>query len=70
MLVWPGKGSMIFVLAEVTDMVLAYERGRNFVLKQARDKVMKTTKGVYPAPLKILDVRQGCQALTMTDRQC
>ena len=29
---------------------------RNYVFKQAKAKVMSTTKGLYPAPLKILDV--------------
>ena len=29
------------------------EFGRNFVFKKAREMVMKQTKGVYPAPLKV-----------------
>ena len=29
---------------------------RNFVFKKALEKVMKQTNGVYPAPLKILEV--------------
>ena len=29
---------------------------RNYALKQARSKVMELTNGVYPAPLKILEV--------------
>jgi len=35
---------------------LKYEVGRNYFLKQVRGKVMKQTQGVYPAPLKIIDV--------------
>jgi len=30
---------------------------RNIAFKKALDKVMELTNGVYPAPLKILDVR-------------
>jgi enoyl-CoA hydratase/long-chain 3-hydroxyacyl-CoA dehydrogenase len=30
--------------------------GSNFVFKKAHEMVMKNTKGVYPAPLKIIDV--------------
>lgn len=44
-------------MTEVMDKILSVEFGRNYVLKQAREKVMGMTKGVYPAPLKILDVR-------------
>jgi hypothetical protein len=29
---------------------------RNYVFNQAKAKVMSQTKGLYPAPLKILDV--------------
>lgn len=38
------------------DRVLEFEFVRNFVFKQARAKVIGQTKGLYPAPLKILDV--------------
>lgn len=31
---------------------------RNYVLAQARKMVMKQTNGLYPAPLKILEVGQ------------
>ncbi len=33
--------------------------GRKLVLHEARKKVMKQSKGVYPAPLRILDVADG-----------
>ena len=33
--------------------------GRNFALEQARKMVMKETQGVYPAPLKILEVTRA-----------
>ncbi|ELU04463.1 hypothetical protein CAPTEDRAFT_162556 [Capitella teleta] len=44
------------LMDKVMDRLLSFEWGRNYVLKQAREKVMKMTKGVYPAPLEILDV--------------
>ena len=31
---------------------------RNFVFKKATEKVMKQTGGLYPAPLKIMEVRE------------
>ncbi len=37
------------------DKALATSMGRNYVLKKARETVMKKTRGNYPAPLKILD---------------
>ena len=33
-----------------------YEILRNYVFNQAKGKVMSQTKGLYPAPLKILEV--------------
>jgi 3-hydroxyacyl-CoA dehydrogenase/enoyl-CoA hydratase/3-hydroxybutyryl-CoA epimerase len=42
---------------EVQDMLLEGNAlGRRVVLHEARKKVMAQTKGVYPAPLRILDV--------------
>lgn len=38
------------------DKAFGYEFIRNYVFNQARAKVMKQTKGLYPAPLTILDV--------------
>jgi enoyl-CoA hydratase/long-chain 3-hydroxyacyl-CoA dehydrogenase len=38
------------------DYFMKLEYGRNFFYKKVRDQVMKATKGVYPAPLKIIDV--------------
>ncbi len=37
------------------DKALNTSAGRNFVLKKARETVMRKTRGNYPAPLKILD---------------
>ncbi len=44
------------VISEVMDFVLKYEFGKNYLLKQVKSKVMKQTGGLYPAPLKIIDV--------------
>jgi len=30
---------------------------RNYILSQAQAKVLSQTQGLYPAPLRILDVR-------------
>ncbi|CAD5121987.1 DgyrCDS10440 [Dimorphilus gyrociliatus] len=49
----PRKKSMV---DKVTERLVSYDFGRNYVLKQARDKIMKLTFGNYPAPLKILEV--------------
>ena len=43
-------------LLGLIDFVLKYERGRDYFIKQVKDKVMKQTNGVYPAPLKIIEV--------------
>jgi enoyl-CoA hydratase/long-chain 3-hydroxyacyl-CoA dehydrogenase len=37
-------------------MMESYSLGQDFILKKARDGVMQKTKGLYPAPLAIIDV--------------
>jgi len=49
----PRKLSLV---DKVTNFILKYPQGQDYVLKQARGKVMKQTQGLYPAPLKIIDV--------------
>ncbi len=44
----PKKTSLV-------DKALNSKAGRNYVLKKARETVMRKTRGNYPAPLKILD---------------
>ncbi|PVD23591.1 hypothetical protein C0Q70_16863 [Pomacea canaliculata] len=45
---------------KVMDFVLSYDIGKNFIFNKARSQVMKMSKGLYPAPLKILEVvRKG-----------
>ena len=43
-------------LSEVMDFALSYDVGKNFVFNKAKSQVMKMTSGLYPAPLKILEV--------------
>lgn len=41
---------------KVTNLGLKYEFFRNFIFNKARAQVMKMSGGLYPAPLKIIDV--------------
>ncbi|XP_076440395.1 trifunctional enzyme subunit alpha, mitochondrial-like [Babylonia areolata] len=41
---------------KVMDLVLSNDMGKNFVFNKAKGQVMKMTGGLYPAPLKILEV--------------
>lgn len=47
------KTSMI---GNLTEKIMEMEYVRNYIFNKARATVMKQTKGLYPAPLKILDV--------------
>ena len=41
-------------------MALGYDQVKDYLFKTAKGKVMKQTNGLYPAPLKILEVlREG-----------
>ncbi|CAE1301853.1 HADHA [Acanthosepion pharaonis] len=44
------------IIDKITDLVLKYDSGRDLIFKQAMTKVIKLSGGLYPAPLKILDV--------------
>lgn len=50
-------------LAErATNLLLDYSWGRNLIFEsQARAAVMKQTGGLYPAPLKIIDLLKACR---------
>lgn len=37
-------------------MALGYDKVKDYVFNTAKGKVMKQTNGLYPAPLKILEV--------------
>ncbi|XP_013070418.2 trifunctional enzyme subunit alpha, mitochondrial-like [Biomphalaria glabrata] len=41
---------------KVMDLMLKYDVGRNFVFNKAKTQVMKLSRGLYPAPLKIIEV--------------
>ncbi|XP_050702683.1 trifunctional enzyme subunit alpha, mitochondrial-like [Eriocheir sinensis] len=57
----PQRGPKTLV-DKVTAMALQYEWPRDQVFKRARATVMKQTNGLYPAPLKILEVmREGLE---------
>lgn len=51
-------------MLQITDWMLQYERGRDYVFGQAQSTVMKMTKGKYPAPLEIIKVR-SCLLVTL-----
>lgn len=46
----------LFHLAEITDYAMALPFVRQQVYKTVESKVQKQTKGLYPAPLKIIEV--------------
>ena len=43
-------------MEKVMDSALKYDFVKDYIFKKARAQVMKATNGVYPAPLKILEV--------------
>ena len=46
-------------------MALGYDKVKDYVFNTAKGKVMKQTNGLYPAPLKILEVlRSGNHILS------
>ncbi|KAJ0181912.1 hypothetical protein K1T71_002634 [Dendrolimus kikuchii] len=44
------------LVEKVTGMVMQLEFVKNIVFKKAKEQVMKASRGLYPAPLKILEV--------------
>ncbi|XP_064626049.1 trifunctional enzyme subunit alpha, mitochondrial-like [Lineus longissimus] len=44
------------LMDKAMDKLISYDFGKNYLLKQVRGKVMKQSGGLYPAPLKIIDV--------------
>ena len=38
------------------DFIMSYPKGRDYIIKQVKGKVMSQTQGNYPAPLEIIDV--------------
>lgn len=41
---------------KITETVMGFEFVKDFIFKKAREQVMKMSQGLYPAPLKILEV--------------
>ena len=44
------------LMNKVMDSALQYDKVKDYVFNQAKGKVIKMTNGLYPAPLKILEV--------------
>lgn len=58
----PERGPKSFT-DKATAWALGFDRVKDYVFDQAKGKVMKQTNGLYPAPLKILEVvRKGMDA--------
>uniref|UniRef100_A0A8B9TIB3 enoyl-CoA hydratase n=1 Tax=Anas platyrhynchos TaxID=8839 RepID=A0A8B9TIB3_ANAPL len=51
-----SKGHVLSHLTEITDYAMALPFVRKQVYKTVESKVQKQTKGLYPAPLKIIEV--------------
>jgi enoyl-CoA hydratase/long-chain 3-hydroxyacyl-CoA dehydrogenase len=45
------------ICLQLTKFALGYDFAKDYVFDMARKKVMKQTNGLYPAPLRILEVR-------------
>uniref|UniRef100_A0A8C6PDV7 enoyl-CoA hydratase n=1 Tax=Nothobranchius furzeri TaxID=105023 RepID=A0A8C6PDV7_NOTFU len=59
---------------EIQDYVMSFELVRNQIYKTVHDKVMKQSKGLYPAPLKIIEcvktgIEQGPDAGYLAESQ-
>lgn len=44
------------LVSKATSMAMQLEFVKNIIFKKAKEQVMKASRGLYPAPLKILDV--------------
>ena len=44
------------MMAKIQDFIMSREFVRNYIMDKAREKVTKQTGGLYPAPLRILEV--------------
>lgn len=45
---------------EIQDYIMSFPAVRNKIYKTVHGKVMKQSKGLYPAPLKIIEVSASC----------
>lgn len=48
--------AVVFPSVEIQDYIMSFPVVRNQIYKTVHGKVMKQSKGLYPAPLKIIDV--------------
>jgi len=48
---------------------MSYPVVRNQIYKTVHSKVMKQSKGLYPAPLKIIDVRHALAFLSFPQKE-
>lgn len=46
--------------SEIQDYIMSFPFVRNQIYKTVHGKVMKQSKGLYPAPLKIIEVSAIC----------
>ena len=44
------------LVEKATKYALGFEKVKDYVFNTAKGKVMKQTQGLYPAPLKIIEV--------------
>ena len=44
------------MVEKATKYALGFEKVKDYVFNTAKGKVMKQTQGLYPAPLKIIEV--------------
>lgn len=47
---------------KLIKFALKYEFARNFIFGKAREKVMKMSQGLYPAPLKVSVWKPGIKS--------
>merc|ERR1712012_146415 len=52
----PARGKPKNMVEKITKLALQYDFAKDIVFNKAKDQVMKQTNGLYPAPLKILEV--------------
>uniref|UniRef100_A0A1A8PWT5 Trifunctional enzyme subunit alpha, mitochondrial n=1 Tax=Nothobranchius rachovii TaxID=451742 RepID=A0A1A8PWT5_9TELE len=62
------------LMQKIQDYVMSFELVRNQIYKTVHDKVMKQSKGLYPAPLKIIEcvktgIEQGPDAGYLAESQ-
>ena len=63
--------SVYLLSLDLKSKIMSTSYVQNYIFNQAKGKVMSQTQGLYPAPLRILDVRLSfCIARTKVDPIC